>query len=98
MSRHKAGELMDSYTYTITQPTLNELSIDVKLLDQPRERGVTITVWPVPRKRWFAVEGPGGRISTHRDYSTACSKAHRVALQWLHSALGTGKVRPVKLP
>lgn len=99
--RHRAGDLAANYTVTVRQDKVDTLHVRVDLTGTARPRFAQWFVEQGPRGGWHVKAGAGplhGPITSHRTYEQACSRAHRNALTWLHSALGTGVKAPRRLP
>ena len=99
--RRRPGDLAANYRVTVSQDKLDELHVRVDLTSTPRPR---FAQWWVGKHRaGFIVSarqigGDPAPISVHRTYEQACARAHRNAVVWLHSALGTGLKAPRRLP
>lgn len=100
--RRRPGDLAANYRVTVSQDKLDELHVLVELTTgRPR-----YAQWWVERAGrgpypWHVKAAPSpkaGPITVHKTYEQACTRAHRNAIVWLHSALGTGLKAPRRLP
>lgn len=100
MTRRKPGDLAASYRLTVEQPSLDKLHIKAELVGT--ERPVFAQWWVQPAvmrgKYIVSARDSYAPVSEHTTYEAACTRAHRNARTWLHSALGTGAKSPRRLP